>query len=119
MLFCPNCGRANKEGTMFCAACGKPLTGPQASSGTPARDSLEASVNRLGIKTRPGVLKAVVVASIAGLAVEYLILPLVGIGALTGYDPLSNELAIGFISFLISFGVAFRMQGARRGPARR
>jgi len=84
---------------------------------TPARDSLEASVNRIGIRTGPGVLKALVVAAIAGYLVEYLILPSVGIGVLTGYDPLLNELLIGFVSFLVSFGVARRMR-PRRGPVR-
>jgi predicted Na+-dependent transporter len=75
-------------------------------------------MNRLGIKAGPGALKAVVIAAIAGLAVEYLVMPIVGIGALTGYDPLSNEVAIGFVSFLVSFGVAYKMGGARRGPVR-
>ena len=79
-------------------------------------------MNRLGIRTGRGVLKGIVLASIAALAVEYLVLPFVGIGSMigsmTGSDPLSNELIIVFVSFLISFGVAYRMRGRRRGPLR-
>ena len=117
-MFCPNCGRENKEGASFCSACGKPLGQARAGTVAPPRGSLEASVNRLGIKAGPGVLKAVVVAAIAGYLVEYLILPLVGIGVLTGYNPLLNELLIGFVSLLVSFGVARKMR-PRRGPVPR
>ena len=75
-------------------------------------------MNRLGVRTGPGVLKGIVLASIAGLAVEYLILPFVGIGSMTGSDPLSNELVIVFVSFLISFGVAYRMRVGRQRSLR-
>ena len=118
-MFCPSCGRENKEGASFCSACGKPLARAQVSSGAPPRDSLEGSMNRLGIKAGSGMLRTVVVSSIVGLVFEYLILPIVGVGVLTGYDPLSNEVLIGFVSFLASFGVAYKMRGARRGPVPR
>ena len=85
----------------------------------PARDSLEASVNRLGIPTRPRMLKTIVVASFVGLLVQYLILPFVGIGALTGYDAGLNALLISLLTFVTSFTVAYKMRGGGGRPRAR
>lgn len=56
-------------------------------------------------------LKVIVVASLVGLILQYGILPFVGVGALTGGDPGINALILGGLSFLVSFGVAYRMRG--------